>query len=366
MVIILKIRNINFSSIFILFLLSYSFYCFYLLGQINLNLNGKSIIWIYVILTLLIPFSFLLMSKVGEKARIITLNSYLEKNHKKSFFILKILFSVYLIISGIFISFYTIYFESTYFYSKYNIYIISIILFIPFLLFSNKIIKSTLHLHPLNLIVYIFFFFLFFRNHVDLKYYTLSFEPFNNTNLIITTVLLIPLLFEPFMFFYLFDFSKEKIVKRKMIGGIILLSITGAYSFLQVGNQFGALLNHLEFPFFQLWKNIYINEYVENLDCFNIIIFILNALSRLLLSACFISKLFYIDNRIIPIFYGFVSLSIGCLFTTNLNLFEDVKIPLLTINSLILLICFTITVFHILKLGGIKNVEQQNIKIDSQ
>lgn len=350
-VIRMKLRSMSFSSIFLLFLLSYVFYTCYLLGQINLNINGKNIIWIYVILTLLIPFCYLYLNKKFETIRNISLKEFINKKHSKSFNIVKIFLSLYLLISGIFVSFYTIYFESMYFYNKYNVYIIAIILSIPIMVFSNKIIKSTFHLQPLTLILYIMFFYVFLTNQHELKYYTLLSNNFEIDNVILTILLFVPLLLEPFIILYLCDLSNEKITKKKMILGVILIAFTTSISFLQIGNQFGELLLKLEFPFLQAWKNIYVNEYVENLDCFNIIVFIFNCLSRLLLSIAIIQKITDISGRFIPVMFGILTLGIGCLLTTNQTLFQELKYPLLMINSMLLIIVSAITIFYIKKLG---------------
>ncbi|MBQ9730522.1 MAG: hypothetical protein IJV94_00150 [Bacilli bacterium] len=306
-----------------------------------------------VILTFIVPFYLLLTTKIGEKIRLLTID-YINEKHNKLFFILRILFTLYLIISGIFICFYTIHFESMYFYNEYNIYIIAIILSIPLVIFSKKIIKSTFHLHPLTLIIYLIFFYLLFRTNQELKYYTLSFEKFEQSNLIQTIILLIPLFMEPILFFYLFDLSKEKIVKRKMILSILLISTTSAYCFLQIGNQFGVLLDYIDFPFYQLWKNIYLNEYIENFDCINIIIIIFNCVARLLLSVSIICKINNTNSPLIVIIYAAITLTIACILINNQMLFEEIKLPLLSINSVLLLILFCITIYFMFKIGGIK------------
>jgi len=352
----MKLRNIKFSPLFFIFILSYSFYSNYLIGQINLNLNGKSAIWPTIIITLITPFIFLFLAKQGEKLRNITLDKFIkEKKLDRSYLLQRILIVIYLLISNIFVSFYTIYFESMYFNNKYNVYFIALLLGIPLIIFSKKIIKSTFHLYPVNLIVYLIFFYLFFTNTSSLKYYTLSFQSLNLDNVLTYIILITPTLAEPFLLFYLFDLSSEKIQKRKMIFGVLLLSVTVSTSFLQVGNQFGVLLNYLELPFFHAWRNIYVNEYIENLDCINMILFILNCIVRLLLSAAMISKLLNTSHPFIPILFGIITLGLGCIFTISYDLFNSLKLPLLCISSFILIIILMITLSYILKLRGDKN-----------
>jgi len=242
-----------------------------------------------------------------------------------------------------------------YFNNKYNVYFIALLLGIPLIIFSKKIIKSTFHLYPVNLIVYLIFFYLFFTNTSSLKYYTLSFQSLNLDNVLTYIILITPTLAEPFLLFYLFDLSSEKIQKRKMIFGVLLLSVTVSTSFLQVGNQFGVLLNYLELPFFHAWRNIYVNEYIENLDCINMILFILNCIVRLLLSAAMISKLLNTSHPFIPILFGIITLGLGCIFTISYDLFNSLKLPLLCISSFILIIILMITLSYILKLRGDKN-----------
>lgn len=349
-------KNIKFSSLFILFLITYAFYSIYLLGQINLKTNGKSILYIYISLTLICPFILLFSSK--------KLNDFKNKfdilTTKNSFTIIKVALVLYLLISSTFVSFYTIYFESMYFYNKYNIFIIALILFLPIVIFSKSIIQSTFHMHPINIIIYIFFFYLFFSNQHEIKYYTLSFESFNNDNLVESIILLIPLIFEPFILFYLINLSKEEISKKKMIFGVILISFTSTLSFFFIGNQFGVLLNYLDFPFLQAWRNIYINEYIENLDCFNIILFITNCVTRLFISCSIISNIFKTNKPFVAISFGFITLAIACFFTTNQNVFEQLKMPILAINSILLLIIAIISLYYIFRYGG--KYEKQSIK----
>ena len=137
-----------------------------------------------------------------------------------------------------------------------------------------------------------------------------------------------------------------------MISGVLLISLTSSFSFLFIGNQFGVLLNYLDFPFLQAWRNIYINEYIENLDCLHIILFIVNCITRLLLSCSIILNITKINKLYIPILFGLLSLGIGCFLTTNQFLFEELKMQFLTINSVLLLIIFIITIYHLSNHGG--------------
>ena len=354
MVIKLNYKNIKFSSIFILFLISYAFYSIYLLGQLNLKLNGINILYTYIILSFCCPFIFLFLNKKLNNFR----NNVTIKN-KTSFTIVKVAVCLYLLISSIFVSFYTIYFESMYFYNKYNVFIIAIILLLPLIIFSKNIIKSTFHLHPINIIIYAIFFYLFFTNQHELNYYSLIINDIKLNDLFETIILLMPLILEPFLLFYLVNLSKEEITKKKMIGGIILISLTSSLSFLFLGNQFGVLLNYLDFPFLQAWRNIYINEYIENLDCLNIILFIVNCITRLLMSCSIIINITKINKQYIPIIFGLLSLGIGCFFTLNQSVFEQLKMQILTINSVLLLIITAITLYFII-VGG--KHEKQDLK----
>ena len=162
MVIKLNSSKIKFSAIFILFLISYAFYSIYLLGQLNLRLNGKNILYTYIILSLFCPFLFLILNSKFNNFR-----NNLSNINKTSFTIVKVAVCLYLLISSIFVSFYTIYFESMYFYNKYNVFIIAIILLLPLIIFSKNIIKTTFHLHPINIIIYIIFFYLFYKFHIS-------------------------------------------------------------------------------------------------------------------------------------------------------------------------------------------------------
>ena len=48
------------------------------------------------------------------------------------------------------------------------------------------------------------------------------------------------------------------------------------------------------------------------------------------------------------IIFGLLSLGIGCFFTLNQNIFEQLKMQILTINSVLLLIITAITLYFII------------------
>jgi hypothetical protein len=117
--------------------------------------------------------------------------------------------------------------------------------------------------------------------------------------------------------------------------------------------------NKIQVPTAENLKLYYINEYIENLDCLNIILFIVNCITRLLMSCSIIINITKINKQYIPIIFGLISLGIGCFFTLNQTIFEKLKMQILTINSILLLIITAITLYFII-VGG--KHEKQNIK----
>ena len=77
------------------------------------------------------------------------------------------------------------------------------------------------------------------------------------------------------------------------------------------------------------------------------------------MSCSIIINITKINKQYIPIIFGLISLGIGCFFTLNQSVFEQLKMQILTINSVLLLIITAITLYFII-VGG--KHEKQDLK----
>lgn len=357
----MKLRNINFITLFLGFILSYYYYIHFILGQLNMYSFGKSVTWVLVFSTLAIPLTFLILKRSGNNLRILTLETFINRfKLNKSFMIFKVLITIYFFISLIFTLFYTISFDTIYFYNDFNIYIIGFALIIPIIIFSKKINKTTFLVVPFLVILLILYFIFYNVNPNPLYLYTLEWTKLNNyEELIKLIIIILPLYLEPFIFFYLCDLSNKEIKIKHMIFGIIFISIIPAYFYLRCGNEFGVLLTYIEYPFFECWRNIKLNEYIENADYLNTIIWVLLAVYRIMFSCMFINKIWNKKTRLIPIIISILSLMIALIFELDLFVYKEYQMTLLFISSSSLLISFFITIFYLFKAGG-KNVKEKN------
>lgn len=353
----MKNEKINCFALLCAFLISYFYFTNIILGQLTMFTIGKESIWINALVYFISPFFIIFLAKKGNKLRKIQLSNFIETEKLSiSFFIGKISLIIYFILTNVFVLLYTIYFDFAYLNTEYDYVVIGIIIILPVIIFSKNINNAANKTQIFPILLISLYFLLFLSNPSEINEYAIEFIPLQNNDSIIKIIIfLIPVLLEPFLIFYIFDFSKQKISKKKMLIPIFLTAIFAIYNILRAGNDFGILLNKIEFPFFQSLEIIQLNEYLENSYNLSIISWIICAIYRLIFTSSLVQHTFNIKNKIIPIIMNCASLFTSLILIKNLSLYEEFKMTLIVVMDSMLIVVFLLTMFYLSKLKDVKN-----------
>lgn len=356
----------TFSTLLIGFLISYFYYTNIIQGQLNLFTIGKESIWFSILIYFISPFIMLLMAKKGEKLRMMGLTNFTKSNNlDKSFLINKICITLYFILTNVFVILYTIYFDYVYLNIEYDYIIVGLIIILPIIIFAKNSIKSSFSSQIFPAVLLIIYFLILVLHPQELNLYAIEYIPIQNNETIQKLIIfLIPVIFEPFLFFYIFDFSKHKIKKKSMIIPIFFIAFFASYNIARAGNDFGILLNKIQFPFFQSIEIMYLNEYMENTYNLGIIVWFICAIFRLFFTTGIIQHIWNIKNKSIPIIMTLISFFVSIILTHNSILYEEIKLTLIVIIDSLLVITSFITIFYLTKLKDVKKNEKTNSKFN--
>lgn len=326
-------------NIFIVFLLSYSFYTIQILSQQLFYLYSKHATPIICIFYLLFPLVILLICKIINKNK-------LTPNIKNNF-LYTLLTSLYLLITCI-LSLVTITnIILIYYYQESSIIILLLFLVIPIVYTIIKGDKNFFALASILLIIFIAFKYSYLGNPTSIDLY-----PFYNifnidkSNLLPIIVLAFPILIEPLILLINHKQMSTKINTKWIVIFSSILALIGIITTLRQTWEFGNLLDKIRFPYLESAKNIIAGDFFENIDYYYLLSLSVSVYVRLGYTLITIKNNYSLNKMKTILLLVVILISIYFLHT-NMNFYSTSISKILATASMCLIICTILLPFMI-------------------
>jgi hypothetical protein len=345
------------NNYLLVFLMASFFFTNRIIGELLLTKVGRGSVLILIIANFLVPVIYLLLKPLFEKLRIHKLNHMtIEEKSTPFYLIIKFVLSVYLLITLVITIYFSTNLLTTYYYSSLPliIYFISLVLLVGYALTFNR--KVSLLLPTLLLFAMIIFYAIYLTNTTETRIFNLNKLRIDVDNIVLTIILVLPILFEPFMFLLWCDGAQTPYKKRYIFLFTLIAALLCNYSLLRQTWEFGSLLPYLHSPFFESLKYMRVGDYSENGDLFVILYWLGATFIRIILTCNLFTKAWNLKGPLIASILLFFACSVAWLFLQNINVFADVMNSLIII-SVFTLVGYSILIFIFSIIGGNKNVK---------
>ncbi len=322
----------SFGAVFCAFLIGYYYFTNFIMGQFLLTTVGLKSTYFLIIFSAVFPLFFLLFAKKFEIIR-----SRLKKVPNVSI-IVKLLVTLYLIISSLLLIYYNTSFITTFYYDSWELFIITILLIAPALFATKNALKVGFRLSIVVLGILIIQNLIYLLNPSTI--YLFAYKPTvpeTSLEILMTVLVIIPLLFEPLLFYFLCDIPSSAIQIKKIIGLCIPIILIGCYSNLRLVGEFGNMITEIPYPYFTSWRSIQFNEYTQNLDYTTIIYWIVGTQARLITSAIIFSRVWNLKQAVVSSVLLVVSAGLALYLLYNVNLYNSINLTLMIISASLLL-----------------------------
>lgn len=311
----------SFHYVLTFFIASY-LYSNFLCGELLLSRYGSAIVLPLMLVNFLIPFVYLALTPLLERARRYRLNHLsIKERSTPLYFLIKILLTVYILFSlmiGLFDStnkIITYYFT----YLPISLYFVTII---GLVLYALKNRQALLHLLS-NLFLYfiLVFILLYLLGYQGTDFSGVFDRSFDMNSLFSGFVLLLIMLLEPFLFFTFGDLASTRYKKRQLFFILLIGAFFSNYLILREVGEFGSLLTLIHSPFFESMQLFTIGGMPS--DLLGLFYGLGLTFLRILFLSYLFLKIWNLKHPFIVMVLLFLCASSAWLFLQNMEVFLD-------------------------------------------